>query len=222
MATPTATWNGEATGRRESNKRDKLMRIRVAAQHLFITKGFDETTVREIAREAGVGIGTLFSYSLNKRDLLFLIGNDGLEEVAREAAARISANATLARNLRAIFAVHYAFFMGEDSLGRDVLREMTFYDSGPQAERFRAIRSHVLELVVAALRHAVARGELPPKRRLRDEAWVLFAIYQVELRAWLAAGTPDLAKGMRQLDRSLGICIRGLKAGASKRGGACE
>ncbi len=46
---------------------------------MFIAKGFDDTTTREIAQRASVGIGTLFIYADNKRDLLFLVANDELQ-----------------------------------------------------------------------------------------------------------------------------------------------
>ena len=58
------------SGQREKNKIEKLQRIREAARELFVKKGFDETTTREIAVRAGVGIGTVFTYAENKRDLL--------------------------------------------------------------------------------------------------------------------------------------------------------
>src|SRR5258707_6733633 len=65
-----------SSGQRERNKRDKLLRIKNAAQELFVSKGYDDTTTREIAVRAGVGMGTVFTYAANKRDLLFLIAND--------------------------------------------------------------------------------------------------------------------------------------------------
>ena len=50
------------TGKRERNKQDKLLRIKAAARDLFISRGYDETTTREIALRAGVGMGTVFTY----------------------------------------------------------------------------------------------------------------------------------------------------------------
>ena len=54
-------------GQREKNKTEKLHRIKEAARELFVLKGFDESTTREIAVRAGVGIGTVFTYAENKR-----------------------------------------------------------------------------------------------------------------------------------------------------------
>ena len=86
------------SGQREKNKIEKLQRIREAARELFVKKGFDETTTREIAVRAGVGIGTVFTYAENKRDLLFLVANDDLDEVTRRAEASVSDDASCLEN----------------------------------------------------------------------------------------------------------------------------
>lgn len=44
-----------------------------AAVDLFIEKGFHKTTTREIARESGLGIGTLYEYIQSKEDVLYLV-----------------------------------------------------------------------------------------------------------------------------------------------------
>ena len=79
---------------RERNKLDKLRRIKAAARELFLEQGYDNATTREIARRAEVGLGTLFSYASDKRDLLFLIYNDMQEALTRTAfSARRSSQA---------------------------------------------------------------------------------------------------------------------------------
>jgi AcrR family transcriptional regulator len=57
-------------GTARTQQADKLRRIKDAARGLFLAKGFEDTTTREIAIRAGVGIGTIFVYAENKRDLL--------------------------------------------------------------------------------------------------------------------------------------------------------
>ncbi len=44
-----------------------------AAVQLFISKGFHKTTTREIARESGFSIGTLYEYIESKEDVLYLV-----------------------------------------------------------------------------------------------------------------------------------------------------
>src|ERR1700744_5700458 len=74
--------------KREAKKIDKGNRIRKAAGDLFSVRGFDDTTMRDIAARAKVALGPLFLYASNKRDLLFLIANDSMED-ARIRASRL-------------------------------------------------------------------------------------------------------------------------------------
>ena len=122
--------SGDASlGQREKNKIDKLRRIKEAARELFLSKGFDDATTREIALRAGVGIGTVFIYADNKRDLLFLVANDELEETTSKAEASVRDDASCLQNLLTVFRHHYEFFGRQPELSRLMLREMTFYDS---------------------------------------------------------------------------------------------
>jgi AcrR family transcriptional regulator len=44
-----------------------------AASRIFISRGYHAATVREIAREAGLSLGSLYSYIRTKEDILFLV-----------------------------------------------------------------------------------------------------------------------------------------------------
>ena len=109
----------------------KIQRIREATRELFIEKGYDEATTREIAIRAEVGIGTIFSYAENKRDLLFLVANDDLDEVTRKCEAGVSDDASCLQNLLNLFRQHYRFYAKQPAISRLLLREMTFYDFRP-------------------------------------------------------------------------------------------
>ncbi len=59
-------------------KDPELVRIRrdqivTAATKLFAQKGYHRTTTREIARESGLGTGTLYEYVNSKEDILYLV-----------------------------------------------------------------------------------------------------------------------------------------------------
>jgi AcrR family transcriptional regulator len=47
--------------------------IAEAAMDLFVRKGFHPTTTREIARRAGISIGSLYEYVRSKEDILYLV-----------------------------------------------------------------------------------------------------------------------------------------------------
>src|SRR6202045_3542038 len=72
-------------GLREQNKVEKSERIRVAARELFSKHGYESATLRQIAKRAHVGLGTVFNYAQDKRDLVFLIFNEELAAVTEQA-----------------------------------------------------------------------------------------------------------------------------------------
>ena len=199
-------------GQRERNKRDKLQRIKNAARELFITRGYDDTTTREIALRAGVGMGTVFTYADNKRDLLFLIANEDLEETTRTSEAALSADASLLANLMSVFRNHYEYFLRQPELSRLMLREMLFYESGQQANRFKITREKVIALVCRSVRFAKDSKTIAASGDDGLTGWVLFCIYQVELRSWLAGEALDLEAGLDRLRQALTVCLVGLSA----------
>jgi AcrR family transcriptional regulator len=205
-----------ATGRRERNKADKRQKIRSAARLLFLEHGYDDATIRAIARRAGVGLGTVFAYASDKRDLLFLIFNDELAAMTAAALAGIDHQRPFLDQVVRVFREHYRFFARQPALSRLMLRELTFYVAGPEAQRFQASRIR-LERGLTAL---VDRAKAGRRLRCRESSVViaraLFSLYQAELRRWLADDKPDLAKGMRALRRMLKLQIVGLSPGSAQ------
>jgi AcrR family transcriptional regulator len=184
--------SGASLGQREKNKIDKLHRIKEAARELFLSKGFDDATTRAIASRAGVGIGTVFIYADNKRDLLFLVANDELAETTDKAEAGISDDASCLQNLLTVFRHHYEFFGRQPELSRLMLREMTF------------------RLVASVMKRALERGAIRAGEDSAFVGWVAFCIYHVELRRWLTTKEPDIAEGMAALQRALKLYMHGL------------
>ena len=207
---PSQSPNDGPLGLREKNKIEKLLRIKAAARKLFIRKGFDEATTREIAQLAGVGIGTVFTYADNKRDLLFLIANDDLAEVTARAEASVRDDAPCLQNLVTVFRHHYELLGQQSELSRLMLREMTFYDSGRQTDEFQAIRERVIRLVGSIVKKAQERGTIQSHEDADFIGWVAFSIFQVELRRWLTARKPDIETGIDALQRALGLFMQGL------------
>ena len=206
-------------GLRARNKLDKLRRIKDAAQRLFIANGFDDTTMREIAVRAGVGLGTIFLYAKDKRDLLFLTINEPLEHITQQAEGSVDPAAPLVDNLIAIAKLHYRFFGEQPALARLALREMIFYDSGAQAASFQKTRERLIRLFGHAIELAMGRGEIAPSEPPLFAGWTLFCIFQVELRRWLSSDVTNLRTGLDQLERAFRMLIVGLSLAPEKRGG---
>jgi AcrR family transcriptional regulator len=200
----------EILGLRERNKQDKLRRIKKAAAEFFVLKGYDDTTIREVAARAGVGLGTVFVYAATKRDLLFLTVNQDLESVVDKAAAARRPDQPMLDELLHVFRGYYAYFSHEPALARLSLREMAFYASGSEARRFLKMRERLMELIDEIVRGAIERKEILTSESSSFVAWVIFAIYQVEVRRWVAGERLNVKSGMASLRRQFQLLITGL------------
>jgi AcrR family transcriptional regulator len=196
-------------GLRARNKLDKLRRIKEAAQSLFVAKGFDDTTLREIAVRADVGLGTIFLYAKDKRDLLFLTINEPLEQITQEAEGVFDAKAPLMDNLLGIARLHYRFFGRQPALARLALREMIFYETGAQAASFQRTRERLIRLFGRSVECAIKNAEITPSEPPLFAGWTLFCIFQVELRRWLSSDVAHLRTGLSELERAFRIMIVG-------------
>jgi hypothetical protein len=105
-------------GLRERNKFQKRQRIRAAARELFSKRGYDAATLRQIAHRAHVGLGTLFNYAQDKRDLVFLIFNEELSAVTDAALKMTEPSQPLLDQLLAISKCHYDYFAKDPPLSR--------------------------------------------------------------------------------------------------------
>lgn len=197
-------------GKREANKLDKLNRVKQAARELFATVGYDEATMRQIAKKAGVALGTVFAYATTKRDLLFVVSNDLLDGARYRAEASLQPDRTLQHNFLMFCGIFFKVLQTQPELSKLVFRELLFYDSGIHAARARANRVRTLKSITDLVANAHERGEIRVAESPDFIAWVLFSIFQAENRRWLALERRNLEEGMTHLWRSVALLLNGV------------
>lgn len=203
-----------AKGLRERNKEDKLNRIRDAAQSLFEQGGYDATTIRDVAKAADVGLGTVFSYAPTKRELIFLVVNDDNERLTHRMFDGIDPALPLLDQFCIPFEQGFRFLIDQGAVARFLLREVTFDahpSLPPQERRFEASRLRFMEGIEAMIDRAKAADMI---RRDEDSQWmarVICSIYRAEARLWLSGAQPEIADGLAALRRSLALLINGLR-----------
>lgn len=197
---------------RERNKADKHQRIRDAARTLFSAHGYDATTMRSIASQAGVGHGTLFSYADDKRDLVFLIVNDDFHTIADRAAIAANATTPLIDQLIAAFSVPYETFAASPVLFRLALQELTFYSTGKQSESFLEARIRYVEAIEAIIAGAQRTGQVRATEPAQHIARLIFFIYTGAVRWWIGQPEPQSESGLRELRQLLTLQVEGLAA----------
>lgn len=83
-----------------------------AGVRLFREKGFHRTTTREIAKEAGFSIGTLYEYIRTKEDVLYLV----CDSIFHEVMTRLSHFPTDAGTVEALEEAIKQYFLLIDSM----------------------------------------------------------------------------------------------------------
>jgi len=205
-----ARYRSSEIGLRERRKRETRERVRSAAAELFTRKGYGAATMRDIARRAHVGLGTLFNYAEDKRDLVFLIFNEELNAVTDVALAAPRAAQPLVDQLTAVFRVHYRWLAGKPALARILLQELTFYSSGKQASTFHGIRKRLIDGVEAMVRKAQEERKISSTEAAPLIARHIFFVYSASLRWWIAAPQIRDALGVADLRRLLRLQFEGL------------
>jgi AcrR family transcriptional regulator len=202
---------------REEKKLETRERIREAAADLFTRHGYSAATMRQIAERAHVGLGTLFNYAEDKRDLVFLIFNQELSAITDVALAAPRPGQSIVEQLLAVFQVHYGWLATKPVLARILLQELTFYSSGKQAATFHGIRKRLIDGIEALVARAQKSREIQSREKPEVIARAIFFLYSASLRWWIAAPHPDPEKGIADLRRLLKLQFEGLST-IEKRG----
>jgi TetR/AcrR family transcriptional regulator, cholesterol catabolism regulator len=196
---------------RERQKQQRFARIKLAARQLFLKNGYDRTTLRVIGRRAKVGAGTILRYVEDKRELLFLLFDEDHKAVTESAYAELSEDKEFLDQSIDGFRSYYRYFAANPEYARTVLREATFFDpllaevSPANDAGWRSI-NRIKRTVEIARR----RGEIIIAESDDTLARLIFEIYQIECRRWLATAEPDVESGLKALRRALAILTRGL------------
>jgi AcrR family transcriptional regulator len=206
-------------GLREQNKLEKRQRIRAAARELFSKHGYEVATLRQIAKRAHVGLGTLFNYVQDKRDLVFLVFNEELAAVTDEALKAAEAHNSLLDQLIDIYRPHYHYFSKDPLLSRILLQELTFYSEGKQAATFHEIRERLISGIEKVIRTAQHEQRIHTKEDPAIVARHIFFVCSGAIRWWIARLTPSPREGLTELRRLLELHVNGLQSDPAIGGG---
>ena len=131
---------------------DKYRRILEAAITVFAEQGYFQSTIAQIAKEAGVADGTIYLYFKNKDDILVQFYQYKTRQIFERFRDAVSQPATAEEKLRCLIGVHLQEFQKDRSmaivyqaeihqnrrLGNEQIKEMS--------KMYRNIISEVVEL----------------------------------------------------------------------------
>ena len=150
----------------DASRREELLR---AAAHLFVEKGFEATTTRDIANAVGMRSGSPFYHFRSKQDLLKAAMADGLETGYRRLLAAIEGSDDPAQQLRLLIRTHLGNLLEGECEAPLLLFESRSLDAAARAE-IAAITDRYQKPWQETLDALAAAGQLnsaqPPVRLL--------------------------------------------------------
>lgn len=188
------------TQTREEKKRQTRKAIIAAAVRLFDLKGFEKTSIEELAKEAGIGKGTIYTYFQTKSEIFYAFCEEQLEFIHEELARKTDPSAPLIEQVMTIFMGEFLHVTRNREFGRFFMQQVLFPPEGDR-HRFVEVDNKWLELLFSIYTTAQERNELRKDIDLLYLAGHFYALYVVVVSAWYAGRieTEEVAPGMRTL-----------------------
>jgi AcrR family transcriptional regulator len=185
-------------------------RILSAALTLFRDRGFDQATMRDIAREAGVAIGAAYYYFDSKEALVMAFYQQANAEMHEQIEAVLARKTDLKTRLRAVIDVKFEYFAANRKFLGALLRHAADpeHPLSPFSAETREIRENDMRHFSEALEGANLRlpeDLLPHLPRL---LW----LYQMGLILfWIYDRSEGQVRTEKLVDKSLGVVTGLLK-----------
>ena len=148
--------------------------IRTSAIDLFFEHGYEATSLRAIAGEVGIQVGSLYNHLTSKESLLYSIMSTIMEDLLREFDARLESVTDSVERLRTAIEVHVFFHTArarEVFIGNSELRSLT----AAHRRKVVKLRDQYEERFVDIIEQGVADGSFEaPDPKIT--AWAILAV----------------------------------------------
>ena len=145
--------------------------IRTSAIDLFFEHGYEATSLRAIAGEVGIQVGSLYNHLTSKESLLYSIMSTIMEDLLREFDARLDSVTDSVERLRTAIEVHVFFHTArarEVFIGNSELRSLTRRPPAQGRQAARPVRGALRRHHRAGRCRRQLPGAGPEDHRLGD------------------------------------------------------
>lgn len=196
-------------GLRERKKRETAERIYRTALNLFRERGYDGTTVEDIAQAADVAKGTFFNYFPTKDAVLSYLGQQQMQFLYEAIAAKEDFDQQSAyEQLTFVFDSLAAGIQDNHEIMRTVSLEI--YRSESAFADMLSSSRQLYELLLSIVRRRQERGELRTTALAESMALILLATYVYTVIAWRELDSPPALALM--LHAHLDLLLQGMQS----------
>jgi len=187
-------------------------RIMEAALHIFAEKGFQNATITEISKEAGVSEATVYEYFGTKEDLLFAIPEKISNDTYEESSKVIPYIKGVEEKIRAILLFYVQLYQSNPNYSALVLLQLMSNKRFRQTPAHTAIRksSHAL---LECIRTGIGEGTFKKDANPYLIRSMLMGAIEHMFIHWHMQGMPKRKPGIADmLDPLLDIVFEGIRA----------
>jgi len=132
-----------------------------ASVHLFLDKGFNETTMNEIAQAADVGKSTLYDYFKSKDEILVTYFENEIQTINERAQEIVAQDLGVSEKLRKIMQMHLAYLMDNKKLYLKLSVEAQRLSLGSQ-QQIQAKRYGYQDMIRTLVEEGIQQEEFRP------------------------------------------------------------
>lgn len=171
------------TSVRETKKQKTRKAIMQAAMTLFSEKGFEKTSIEELARAAGIGKGTIYSYFQTKTDILHAFCEDELVCLHQELTDTADQEIPILQQMVAIYMGEFRLITENREFGR-LFMQQTAFPRDVDLEQHLENENNYFKLLFPLLEKAQERGELRMDLELLHIIGHFYGLYLLLVSAW--------------------------------------
>jgi AcrR family transcriptional regulator len=130
-----------------------------AAVHLFLEKGFNETSMREIAEAAGAGKSTLYDYFSSKDEILLSVVEEELNNLTRHAQVIAREPIATQEKLRQVIFAYMDYLVANEAFFMKLSLEVQRMAQNSQA-RIQQARHMYQDVIQGLIETGIQEGSL--------------------------------------------------------------
>jgi AcrR family transcriptional regulator len=206
MTMTNTTLKNRATPRAEDTRR----RIYDAALELFREKGFEPTTMRDIAAKAGVALGAAYYYFSSKDAIVLAFYHELQQSSHDEILKSLSGHKKLKDRIRVVLDKRLELLAPNRKFCAALFRHAP--DSADPLSPFSNETHAIREAAIEHMRIAVDGSEVKVPSDLKPRLPYLLWLYQMALiMFWLYDRSPNQERTQRLSEKSLGLLVNLLR-----------
>ena len=172
---------------KKSARRQQILQ---AATEVFGRSNFDEASITEIARRAGVAEGTIYQYFKNKQDLFFSIPRERTKAFSGQLDLHLKGVTDTREKIRKFVWYYLYFFKTNPDYARSLMLEMRISKAFTRSGSYRGIKKFTNQ-ALDILRKGREQGVIRRDIDLYLSRHLLLGILEHVVTRWLLKGEKE-------------------------------